>query len=110
MVPESVRAFRKKVARRKEYARRKQTESKYGLRYEELEKMLANQGGVCGICETPLTFHPKATACVDHCHSSGEVRGILCRKCNAAIGALGDTASSIKKAISYLEQATVREI
>ncbi|WOL25669.1 hypothetical protein [Pectobacterium phage PcaP1EGY] len=72
--------------------------------------MLEQQGGSCGICETPITFHPKATACVDHCHMTGVVRGILCRKCNAGLGALGDTICSVSKALKYLEAVTLRKI
>lgn len=109
-IPESVRLFREKAEERREYSRRKKVESNYGVPYAVLEEMLENQGGVCGICETALTFHPKATACVDHCHSTGVIRGILCRKCNAAIGSLGDTTYSVSKAVSYLQKALVREI
>lgn len=109
-IPESVRLYREKKEARREYSRRKQVESKYGVSYETLEDMLDKQGGVCGICGVELTFHPKATACVDHCHSTGDVRGILCRKCNAAIGALGDTASSVAKAVAYLQKTALREI
>lgn len=109
-IPESVRLYREKKEARREYSRRKKVESNYKVRYEELEEMLREQGGVCGICEVELTFHPKATACVDHCHSTGEIRGILCRKCNAAIGALGDTTYSVSKAVAYLQKTTLREI
>lgn len=109
-IPESVRLYREKKEARREYSRRKKIESNYKISYEELEEMLREQGGVCGICGIELTFSPKATACVDHCHSTGAIRGILCRKCNAGIGALGDTASSVAKAVVYLQKATLREI
>ena len=41
---------------------------------------------------------------VDHCHETGLVRGLLCFKCNTAIGKLGDTASSVMNAYNYLER------
>lgn len=41
--------------------------------------------------------------CVDHCHDTGKVRGVLCRKHNAAIGALGDSSDQVEKALNYLK-------
>lgn len=40
--------------------------------------------------------------CYDHCHTTMKFRGVLCRSCNKAIGQLGDTADSLKKAYEYL--------
>jgi hypothetical protein len=40
--------------------------------------------------------------CFDHCHATGAFRGWLCMNCNAAIGALGDTAEAVFKAWLYL--------
>jgi hypothetical protein len=42
---------------------------------------------------------------LDHCHATGDFRGWLCNKCNAGIGALGDTIEGLKRAIAYLERA-----
>jgi hypothetical protein len=43
---------------------------------------------------------------VDHCHSSGEVRGLLCHNCNRALGLLKDSVDSLMRAARYLEGAT----
>lgn len=59
--------------------------------------MLEDQGGVCAICEGGVDF------VVDHCHTSGEVRGILCRTCNQGIGLLKESIKSLENAIKYLK-------
>lgn len=57
----------------------------------------------CGICGV----FKDGAMCVDHCHESGVVRGILCRTCNAAIGQLGDSVEMLESAIRYLEENCV---
>lgn len=42
--------------------------------------------------------------CVDHDHSTGRIRGILCHQCNTAIGQLGDTLESVLRAVKYLQR------
>lgn len=78
---------------------RKLNYSKYGIVLEDYDLMLAGQGGVCKICgATPngKRLH------VDHCHSTGKVRGLLCNKCNFGIGLFNDDIQMIKKAVAYL--------
>lgn len=69
----------------------------YGLSGEEFKKMLRNQEDKCAICKEHLI-----KPCVDHCHSTGKVRGILCNTCNLAIGYLKDDPDLLKRAIEYL--------
>ena len=75
-----------------------QIKSKYGLSREEYDAMLENQGGGCAICGDT-----SSKLCVDHCHSSGKVRGILCDDCNLSLGKMGDDANRLRKAANYLE-------
>ena len=76
---------------------------KYGLTDEDYEQMLAAQGGVCAICESP---DPRASAWqVDHDHKTGRVRGLLCRPCNVALGLLSDDVIRMARAIRYLNGA-----
>ncbi len=80
----------------------------YGITLTEFEKMKTDQGHVCKVCgnpETALNHHTKETRdlAVDHCHSTGKVRGLLCSKCNTALGNFKDDISLLKKAIVYLE-------
>jgi len=73
------------------------------LSVEEYEQMYAEAEGccqVCGVSETELT---KRLA-VDHCHSTGKVRGLLCSKCNTALGQLDDSLDKITALYSYLTE------
>lgn len=75
----------------------------YNLSVEEYEQMYAEAEGccqVCGVAETELT---KRLA-VDHCHSTGKVRGLLCSKCNTALGQLDDSLDKITALYSYLTE------
>lgn len=88
--------------------------NQYGISLEDYKKLLEKQGGGCAICGTKPENNVHGTQkklCIDHDHSccSGTkscgkcIRGILCHKCNTAVGLLGDTAEGLKKAIAYLE-------
>jgi len=74
---------------------------KYGITLEEYDLMFESQGGVCDICSKP---NDGKELCVDHDHTTLQVRGLLCTPCNKAIGQLGDTAESLRKALTYLEK------
>ena len=78
----------------------------YGLTVERFEQMATAQGGVCGICKGP----PDGShLVVDHCHQTNRVRGLLCGKCNRAIGTLGDDPASMKAAVAYLQRGEARQ-
>jgi hypothetical protein len=72
----------------------------YGLTPEDFAALLAQQHNACGICERPFTRQP----CVDHCHITGLVRGLLCGGCNLALGHLEDNPVFAHKAGFYLER------
>lgn len=81
----------------------------YGLTPDQYDAMLAEQGGVCAICghDEPGEHGRTGTKfrlSVDHCHDTGRVRGLLCQKCNRAVGLLGDNVDLLRKAIDYLER------
>ena len=56
----------------------------------------------CQLCDR--VFSKRADKHIDHCHTTGKIRGLLCRTCNVSLGGLGDTVESLKKAINYLER------
>lgn len=70
---------------------------KYGISLADYESMYKAQGGCCAICRAP-----HAVLCVDHCHSTRRVRGLLCSPCNTGIGHLRDSPDLLRKAIAYL--------
>ena len=72
--------------------------NKYGVSEEDYSEMLSEQEGVCAVCEvgTESTLH------VDHNHTTGEVRGLLCVNCNTGLGKLQDDPKVLAKAMTYL--------
>lgn len=84
-------------------ARRRSIKHKYDISLEEYDAMLLKQNGKCAICGCCANV-PYNNFCVDHCHESGVVRGLLCNTCNRAIGLLKDNVSVLKKAIVYLSE------
>lgn len=97
---------------RERYKRERRDRSlrdKYGISYSDFEKMLSEQGGKCGICETEMTLHSKKKwggnkeACVDHDHKTSKVRGLLCRNCNLRLAVIDDE-EFVSKAKKYLNK------
>ena len=72
----------------------------HGLSLQDYRAMLERQGKVCGICKTP-----GKPLCVDHCHATGKVRGLLCRDCNLGLGNYKDNPVFTRAATAYLEAA-----
>lgn len=72
--------------------------SRYGITREDYERMLAAQDGKCVICGSTERLH------LDHCHRSNQVRGILCRGCNMALGHVKEDVEILRRAIDYLEK------
>ena len=64
--------------------------------------MLKKQNNKCKICNVKFS---KSTACVDHCHTTNKVRGLLCRLCNIGLGHFKDNTEILTNAITYLEEA-----
>lgn len=72
---------------------------KYGITLEQYDDMLNSQGGVCAICSSPPKRYHLS---VDHCHETGDIRGLICRSCNFGLGYFGDTPESIKAVLDYV--------
>jgi hypothetical protein len=71
---------------------------KYGATEEQVAVMLTAQGGKCAICQAGPAEH------LDHDHSTGEVRALLCRGCNAGLGNFADSPARLHLAAEYLEK------
>lgn len=75
-----------------------------GLKQEEFDAMLQDQGGVCAICKGTHRENSKFKRLhVDHDHVDGGIRGLLCSSCNTAIGLMKEDIPRLKSAIDYLE-------
>ena len=71
----------------------------YGLTQNDIDRLVAAQGGVCAICGKAWTSQGPH---VDHDHATGKVRGILCFRCNAALGHISDDPRIVRAMIDYL--------
>lgn len=77
----------------------------FGITREQSDKMLEAQNGVCAICSCITNCKSKSGElkwCIDHCHKTGKVRGILCHLCNAALGLFRDDIQTLENARAYL--------
>ena len=89
---------RETVQRRHGSTRHYHLTRRYGIGAEEVDALLAGQGGVCAICKrVPTSPH------VDHCHRTGKVRGILCGPCNQGLGQFQDDVEVVGEALNYLK-------
>lgn len=76
----------------------------YGISLEDYERLRALQGDRCAICNTDKAarIHTDHSWRVDHCHETGEVRGLLCHNCNIAMGLLKENTTTLQQMINYL--------
>lgn len=75
---------------------------KYGITTEDYYILLAKQGNKCAICRANSSGRKYGRMIVDHCHTSNQVRGLLCFSCNILIGHSKDNVSILQSAINYL--------
>ncbi len=92
---------RQRLNRRRRELWQAQRGKRYGLTADDLARMLREQDGACAICKR----RPARWLCIDHCHATKKVRGLLCHKCNAALGFLGDDVDRLRRAAAYLDRA-----
>ena len=78
----------------------------YGLTPEQFDQLLKAQNNACAICERPFVGIRRGKGqnppCVDHCHATERVRGLLCGHCNTALGQMDDNPERLQRAIEYL--------
>ena len=86
------------------YQREKYDKCRYNLLPDQKEAIMKRQEGRCAICG--YRFGQKTGDMhIDHCHTSGEVRGFLCDLCNRGLGYFKDSAVALKRAAEYLQTA-----
>jgi ribosomal protein L40E len=107
--PEVAKKIRQKWAEKnpdKALAKKRRNRlAKYKISLAEYEAMATTQGGKCLIC----SCIPDSRLCVDHCHTHGHVRGLLCRSCNILLGSARDSVDVLMSAIDYLKRTSVTE-
>lgn len=63
----------------------------YGISLNDYNRILKNQNNCCAICKTKSSgTSNKQNFCVDHCHKTGTIRGLLCDNCNKVLGIIKD--------------------
>lgn len=94
---------RERAARRRakhpDYERWLKIKKKYGITKDDYDALWEKQDGRCAICAVDLAT---VKACVDHCHQSSEVRGLLCNTCNQGLGYFADDPGRLLAAVAYL--------
>ncbi len=88
--------------------KKRQLLQKYNLTFEQYQQMYEDQEGKCKICGLFLSLLPSTeipSACVDHCHKTHQVRGLLCYSCNLLLGHARDDKAILKSAMEYLDNA-----
>lgn len=93
------KARRKRQGNDPEYQR----QYRYNLKPGEYDALLLAQGGLCAICRADTPGIRTRSFYVDHDHDTGRVRGLLCHRCNSALGYLNDDSALLAKAVHYLE-------
>lgn len=76
---------------------------KFGVTDEDYQRMRKEQNDSCAICGTD-TPGGRGDWHIDHCHTSGKVRGLLCFPCNTSLGHFKDNIETLANAIAYLEK------
>lgn len=96
-----MREYRK---RRPRNVRDSELKKQYGISLSEWEAMHLSQGGVCAVCKSSESERSSrySNLSVDHCHSTGRVRGLLCSSCNRGLGFFKDRPDLIDAAAAYL--------
>lgn len=82
-------------------AKNNELKKMYNLTLEEYHTLSLDQNHVCKICGEIEPYN--TSLAVDHCHTTGEVRGLLCSNCNRALGFMKDSIEILQSAIKYLK-------
>lgn len=82
--------------------RMKRWVAKFGVSREALEALLTKQNGRCACCGDPLDFDTPRKVHLDHDHSTNEIRGFVCWRCNSAVGFVLDSVTRALKLVAYL--------
>lgn len=104
-VREEQRRFRNSTP---DYNRAHNLQKRYGISVDEYKTLLANHNFACAICKVEISdaisYKGRRSSVVDHNHETGDVRGILCSKCNLVLGHARENTDILYRAIVYLSE------
>ena len=83
-------------------------QQRYGITLQQWDQMFIDQRGRCLICEIDLPAMGKGVH-TDHCHNTGNVRGLLCSHCNLTLGHAKDNPNTLRAAAEYIEDYTEKQ-
>lgn len=94
---------------RRLYARKRRFARRYGITIGDYQTLFAKQGNACAVCRTKKNtidgcYGTEKQFPVDHDHNTGKIRGVLCDRCNRALGLLKDDIDVVKSLVSYLKK------
>ena len=75
---------------------------KFGITPDVYDELLAKQNCKCAICGTETTGSKNGFFSIDHCHTTGKIRGLLCNACNKGLGFFKDNVAILQQASKYL--------
>ncbi len=103
---EKIRAWNRKSKKKNyRYGRSKMLESKYGITQDQFEQISEAQNHKCALCFFPASEMRHKKLCVDHCHETGRVRGLLCHPCNTLLGRIGDNVAGVTRMLEYVSRS-----
>jgi len=101
--PEEIKIrYREKSRRYRKTHSRTYLKCKYGIDNAIYEQLLADQNGVCAVCGEN---RGKKELGIDHDHTTGKIRGLLCMKCNLALGFMDDNLGWLQRLVDYIKQS-----
>lgn len=93
----------KKKRDNSDYYRNLNLKRNYNISLDDYNSMLEGQNGRCLGCNIFHTDSARGRFHVDHCHTTGKIRGLLCHNCNTALGLVKDNVDTLSMLISYLK-------
>lgn len=100
--PEKARIYKARYIRKKNCEKR-------GITIAQFDEMLTQQNNRCSICSKEFVDMGGIgqVPVIDHCHTTGKVRGLLCHQCNVGVGYLKDSPDVLRKAAAYVERFAI---